>query len=134
MQKLWQKNVEWDEPLQNNIQDEWLAVANDLQDAATLSTDRRYFPSKKFTHANQLHVFADASPKAYGAVAYLQANDCTAFVMAKTRVAPLKELMLPKLELMAALIATRVSKYIVTSLCRYKNSSLDRQSNSAVLD
>ena len=43
---------------------------------------------------NLMYVFADASTKAYTAVAYLQANKDTAFVMAKTRVTPLKEITL----------------------------------------
>ena len=132
MQKLWQKNVEWDEPLEKSIQDEWLAVANYFQDATALSIARRYFTTKNFTDVNQLHVFADASPKAYGAVAYLRSIDHTAFVMAKTRVAPLKELTLPKLELMAALIATRVSKYITTSL-QTQNTSVNLWTNSQIV-
>ena len=65
---------------------------------------------------DQLHIFADASTKAYGAVAYLASNNHTAFIMAKTRVAPLKELTLPRLELMAAVVATRVSVFIIASL------------------
>ena len=77
---------------------------------------RRYFTNEDLSPATQLHVLADASIKAYSAVAYLQVNNYTAFVIAKTRVAPVKELILPKLELMAALIAARVSNFIITSL------------------
>ena len=46
-----------------------------------------------------LHVFAD---KAYGAVAYFSQGFYTSLVMSKTRVAPLKTLSLPRLELIAA--------------------------------
>ena len=89
----------------------------DIQDATTMVILRCYFTNEDLSPATQLHVFADASTKDYGAVAYLQVNNHTAFVMAKTRVAPVKELALPKLELMAALIAARVSDFIITSLC-----------------
>ena len=64
----------------------------------------------------QLHVFADASTKAYGAVVFLTCSDQTTFVMAKGRVAPLKPVTLPKLELMAAVIAAKLAKFVLDSL------------------
>lgn len=50
----------------------------------------------------QLHVYCDASEMAYSAVAYMQGKDqdgeiLTSFVASKSRVAPLKKLILPML-------------------------------------
>jgi len=72
-----------------------------------IATDLRHS-----SHPTQpvLHCFADASQKAYGAI-YLQEQ--TFFVVAKTRVIPLKQLTLPCLELMAALIATRLTLFVI---------------------
>ncbi|XP_062703951.1 uncharacterized protein LOC134286356 [Aedes albopictus] len=64
----------------------------------------------------QLHVFVDASEKGYAAVAYFRfeegnAVEC-AFVTAKTRVAPLNYVSIPRLELQAAVIGARLAKMI----------------------
>ena len=64
-----------------------------------------------------LRVFADASRKAFGTYAYLrsessQGNIKVKFVSAKSRVAPLKELTIPRLELQAAVLASRLCKAI----------------------
>ena len=50
---------------------------------------------------NVLHLFTDASKVAYGAWAYLVKGNESAFLMAKNRVASLKQLTIPQLELMA---------------------------------
>ena len=70
-----------------------------------------------------LHVFADASTRAYGAVAFFTSDSDINFVMAKNRVAPLKRLTLPKLELMAAVIASRIAKFIIDAL-KLQNRSI----------
>jgi len=62
-------------------------------------------------------VFVDASTKAYSAVAYLSDLDQTSFVMAKGRVAPLKQITLPKLELMAAVVTANLASFVIESLC-----------------
>ena len=117
IQELWQKNMDWDENLDEATTNKWNEIADDLQATAKATIQRCYF-----THSYsdkdrlpQLHVFADASTKAYGAVVYIQQGNETTFVIAKARVAPLKQLTLPKLELMAALVATRLAKFVVKS-------------------
>ena len=77
---------------------------------------RRYSPCTTSSPV-ALHIFADASTKAYGAVAYLvHQNKQVAFIMSKTRVAPLKPLTLPRLELSAAVLAARLGDFIVRSI------------------
>ncbi|XP_065889723.1 uncharacterized protein [Dysidea avara] len=118
MQQLWQINVGWDEPLEPSIREQWNNIADNLQKAAHGSISRRYFTVDDDcnTQAQEIHGFADASLKAYGAVIYIQQGNEVSFVMAKTRVAPLSKLTLPKLELMAALVATRLTKFVTESL------------------
>jgi len=61
-------------------------------------------------------VFADASLLAYGAVALLCRDTDVSFIMAKSRVAPLKHLTLPKLELMAALTTAKLCNFALEPL------------------
>ncbi|XP_065914598.1 uncharacterized protein [Dysidea avara] len=63
-----------------------------------------------------LHVFADASQKAYRAVIYIQCGNHSSLVISKCRVAPLKQHSLPRLELMAAGVAARLGSFVVDSL------------------
>ncbi|XP_075150529.1 uncharacterized protein LOC142224632 [Haematobia irritans] len=69
----------------------------------------------------QLHVFADASEKAYGAVAYIRASlkdgrIIVRLLCAKSRVSPLKRQTLPRLELCAAVIAAELAQRVRVDL------------------
>ena len=67
--------------------------------------------------SSQLHHFANVSQHAYGAVTYLQVTNpegdvhCS-FVIGKSRLSPLKQLTIPRLELSAAVVATRLDKMV----------------------
>ena len=91
----------------------WQDLARDIEESIKIALPRQYFTA---TTKPVLHVFADASIKAYGAVAYLCDAENSSFMMARTRVAPLKTQTLPRLELMAATIAKRLAKFIQSSL------------------
>ena len=114
MQELWKSQVTWDEPIASTqTQEEWQKLASDLKEVSSKMTLSRWIqPSGGQT----LHIFADASMKAYGAVAYLVGGNETHLVMAKARVAPLRAPpTLPQLELTAALVAARVGAFIMES-------------------
>jgi len=71
--------------------------------------------SGKKIAARQLHGFSDASTLAYGGVVYLRTlhTDTSVtvdIIMSKVRVAPLKELTVPRLELCAALVLANLLK------------------------
>ena len=68
-----------------------------------------------------LHGFADASERAYASVVYLRVGDNdglarTQLIMAKTKVAPLTRISLPRLELCAAALLTKLMALTCASL------------------
>ena len=66
IQELWQKNIEWDKPLDKPLTDKWNNIANDIQEAVKIIISRRYFHHDNDTNNHntpQLHTFADASTK-----------------------------------------------------------------------
>ena len=117
LQTLWQKNVTWDEPFSPEHQQLWQTLQHDLQHLNRISIPRFYWKDGATTNLPvELHLFSDASTKAYGAVGYLRQGTSMSFIIAKARVCPLKPLTLPKLELMGATIATQLFRVIKTSI------------------
>ena len=69
MQELWQQKIKWDEPLDEPYRTRGQNTARDIDESSKVVLPRCYFMTSGI--AKQiLHVFADASVKAYGAVAY----------------------------------------------------------------
>ena len=116
MQELWQLKLSWDEPLSEALSNQWHKTAQEIQNGTKMVFPRCYFISTSTTKSLLLHVFADTSIRAYGAVAYLCHNNHSSLAIAKTRVAPLKTKTLPRLELMAAVVAARLATFVVSSL------------------
>ena len=91
-----------------------------IQDLNYVKTERwhKYF----FTDPVELHIFADASVKAYGTLVYIKTINygsisCN-FVLTKSRLTPINKpsLTIPRLELEAALIIARLVKTIVQKI------------------
>ena len=86
----------------------------------SLTIPRSYF-TEPFDRI-ELHMFGDSLQDVFCAVAFLLARLASlhqtelAFVFGKARVAPMKALSIPKLELQAALLATRLQKEILKGL------------------
>ncbi len=64
----------------------------------------------------QMHHFCDASDIGYGTVSYLRLTSSNkvhvTFIMGKARVAPLKVMTTPRMELTAAVLAVRMDNII----------------------
>ena len=66
----------------------------------------------------ELHGFSDVSQQAMAAVLYIKSISLTArstlsFLISKTKVAPLKRLSIPRLELGAAVLLTKLAKHVL---------------------
>ena len=112
IQELWQKGVGWDEPLSDDLTKRWNVIFNELQEATDTIINRRYFTDSETTGDYELHTFCDASMSAYGAAIYLCHNQQTSLVMAQNRVKPLKEITLPRMELLGILLGTRLTHFV----------------------
>ena len=99
-------------------------IASELVCLQPLAILRQYFISDK--QSVDLHVFCDVSYAAICAVAYFVLNQgdtiSVVFVFGKARVAPIKLQTITELELQAALLGSRISKFI----CREHRITLSR--------
>ena len=117
LQEIWLSKVSWDEPLSEIMREKWLAILDDILKLPKLIIPRPYFPpSKASSSIHHVYVFSDASTKAYGTVVYICKNNNINLVMSKSHVAPIKSVTLPKLELMAAVMATRLAQFIISAM------------------
>ncbi|KRZ70324.1 hypothetical protein T10_9555 [Trichinella papuae] len=136
-QSLWEKGLDWDEPLPEDVERPWSAWKRELGDLSLIRLPRALVPvpldqAKRI----ELHAFCDASERAYGTVVYLRVETSfgsarVSLAAAKTRVAPVKRLSLPRLELMGALTAARLIRYVQGAL-RLDIRSLSCWSDSEV--
>ncbi|XP_064635263.1 uncharacterized protein LOC135492635 [Lineus longissimus] len=112
LQELWKCKVDWDEPLPSYLQTTWDDLQRDFDIATRINIPRRYIPNMP-TGDCELHCFADASlSRGYGAAVYLKIGNKTSLVMTKSRVAPTRPLTIPRMELMAAVLGTRLTSFI----------------------
>lgn len=120
MQKVWCTGISWDESLPEELQKEWLQFKTELPVLQDISINRWiYTPKNKSTL--ELHGFADASASAYAAVIYSRviAEDGeikVSLLTAKTKVAPIKIISLPRLELCAATLLSKHLKQVANLL------------------
>ncbi len=113
MQRFWELQLAWDDPVPDSIATIWLSWRNQIPALAKRPIPRCYFSLDQDRLSVQLHGFADASESAYAAVVYIRTVylDTTTevkLVIAKTRVAPLKRLTIPRLKLCAAQLLAKL--------------------------
>ncbi|KAK3700060.1 hypothetical protein QZH41_004360 [Actinostola sp. cb2023] len=118
LQMLSRKGIGWDDPLAEEDSVQWSRWLEDISKLEEIKIERCFKP-KGFGKIKlvELHIFSDASRVGYAAVAFLRLVDdrsrihC-AFIMGKARLAPLREISIPRLELTAAVISVKLSKAI----------------------
>ncbi|XP_029734329.2 uncharacterized protein LOC115269635 [Aedes albopictus] len=118
IQDTWRNQTQWDDEVAEAIRLRWFRWIKLFEEVDQMRLHRSYFPG--FTAAEvgpvELHVFTDASEEAFACAAYFRATIMgrvhVTLVMAKAKVAPLKSLSVPRLELMGALLGARLAKAV----------------------
>ena len=118
VQLLWMDKLSWDQPLSDPIVQQYLRLRAQLKDLEKIKSSTVLKPATKSDL--QLHVFCDASTTAYAAVVFIrQETDNfieTKMLTAKTRVAPIKSVCVPRLELCAALLGAKLVEAVTNAI------------------
>jgi hypothetical protein len=118
LQDIWRSAVGWDDEIPDSIRVKFQSWLDLLPQIEQVRVPRCYHPDIPQAVDVQLHLFVDASEKAFSAVAYFRVvlpdgSVKVSFIMSKTRVSPLKPLSIPRLELQAALVGVRMAKFVL---------------------
>ena len=119
IQEIWQLSLDWDESVPVHIYTRWIHFKQQLGDLNNL-TIPRHVKGTVSRHI-QVHGFCDASQRAYGACIYFRSSlkdgtFQTQLLCSKSRVAPLKTISLPRLELCAAVLLAQLLEKVRSSI------------------
>ena len=121
-QQLCKNNLGWDDHLDQPFQDKWDTFLDDLKKVRELTVERCYWKDTENQDVKsiEIHGFGDASKEAYGACIYLR-YECDGhtycrLVTSKTRVAPIAQQSIPRLELLACLVTSRLMNRVEQAL------------------
>lgn len=136
MQDIWRsKAIGWDDAIPKGLMKRWQELSIDIDKLEAFRLPR--WLSSDTAEQIQLHGFADASSQAYGAVIYVRTIDrhgkinCR-FLCAKSRVAPIRTVSIPRLELAAAEMLSRLMLHVV-KVCELHNAQLYLRSDSTIV-
>ncbi|XP_069358461.1 uncharacterized protein [Maniola hyperantus] len=112
IQRLWLAGIGWDEELPPNLLKDWINYRNELTALTGFKIPRWIGVNDKNTMM-ELHGFSDASNEAYAAVVYARIVDEAGhiyvyLITSKTKVAPIKQVSIPRLELCGAVLAAKL--------------------------
>lgn len=136
MQDVWKlKEIDWNDEITGKVKSDWLKIYSNLP----LLNE---FKIKRWLHTGknskiQIHAFCDASEKAYGIAIYVRVVDdngvtfCS-LLSSKSRVAPIKQISIPRLELLAAVMLADQLE-IILKTCEFNTSSVTLWSDSLIV-
>lgn len=119
MQNLWECKIGWDDIIPERVQLQWFELRDTLNDLNSIQIPRHAIVNNPVII--ELHGFCDASEKAYGACVYIRSIDtlqniAVHLLISKSKVAPLRKLTLPRLELCGAVLLVKLSRKVLSSM------------------
>lgn len=138
LQDLCKLNCGWDETIPTAYTERWTEWLKDLNLISSLRIRRCLKPQDFEVARAQMHHFCDASERGYGTVSYLKLSSKVGlpnimFVIGKSRVAPLKVVTTPRLELASAVLAARIDRMLRRELELTLEDSVFWTDSTAVL-
>ena len=121
MQQTWLQALEWDDVLPPEHKEQWKNWFSGLPLREEVKIPRCLKDRNRGVRSVSLHAFSDASEKAYFAAVYSRhgyedVTITTRLVASKTRLAPVKAMSIPRLELMGALIGLKLTTQVCSAL------------------
>ncbi|GFV83488.1 integrase catalytic domain-containing protein [Trichonephila clavipes] len=119
LQRLWRSKLEWNDLLPAEEYREWQQFLVSLENINNIEIPKRILVA--FPEVIEIHGFADASERCYGAAVYFKSKNLKSetfvrLITSKSRVAPIKSLTIPRLELCAAVLLAKLVKRVVAAL------------------
>ena len=120
MQKHWKANCSWDDHLPSELADQYLKWRSELISLKDVEL-QRFVLFDGFSDKIELHLFCDASERVHADCIYIVATEShgrqnSSLLVAKTKVAPVKSQSVPRFELCAALLGTRLYQSFLKSI------------------
>ncbi|XP_052784316.1 uncharacterized protein LOC128220097 [Mya arenaria] len=116
MQQLWKEKLDWDDIVSDEHVQEWKTIKLDLERIPTFKLKRCVTNEADDSVTYSLVCFCDASERAYSSAIYLRQITDRAIkvelIFSKARLAPVKGMTIPKLEIMAVVIGVRCLEYV----------------------
>ncbi|UYV77574.1 hypothetical protein LAZ67_15001604, partial [Cordylochernes scorpioides] len=134
LQRSWGLKLGWDTPLPESMAQEFRTWLDQIKFIELIKTPRYMWNDLIFP--TEVHIFCDASQIGYGAVAYLRSEtgreNTLTLIWSKVRLAPMKSITIPCLELMAMVLGARLANAIQAALKRKCETTLWSDSTTAL--
>lgn len=127
IQELWLHKIGWDEEVEEEILRRWRAYCDGLSELERVRVPR-WLGTRCGIRGVELHEFADASHRAYASVVYVRVftddEMRVSLLVAKSKVAPVKTVSIPRLELNAAALLARLLEWAIKTISNLRCTGL----------